>query len=152
MSLTPHLSTWVLKWHLGKITHFPVAKVASSGAICEGDSLLTSSVLTYWSSSSQCSQLPVNTLSERVANIAFLSLVDLAFARLCQGPSRIEVEVVTAKELLMMPMPQYPVFSGASRAKDDKDAHHELFYSSFEESLSVRWSSMPKRTSKTLLL
>lgn len=38
----------------------------------------------------------------------------------------------------------------SKRAKDNKDARHELSYPSFEESLTVRWSSMPKRTSKLL--
>ncbi|KAG0565130.1 hypothetical protein M758_8G162400 [Ceratodon purpureus] len=38
----------------------------------------------------------------------------------------------------------------SKRAKDDKDVQLELSYPSFEESLGVRWSSMPKRTSKLL--
>jgi len=36
----------------------------------------------------------------------------------------------------------------SKRAKDDKDAQHELSYPSLEEALSVPWSSLPKRTSK----
>jgi ubiquitin-like 1-activating enzyme E1 A len=38
----------------------------------------------------------------------------------------------------------------SKRAKDDKDARHELTYPSLEEAYSVPWKSFPKRTSKLL--